>query len=181
MIRHCHFTGKEGYSATSGLQLKGGTSGVTVEYCRFQNAGQRPINAGGSTGLPYFRPLGVKYEARQLIIRHNEIEGSMCGIAFVGVDGATFEHNRVSNPTHWLIRILQETKEPGFIPCRNVVIQDNHFQFLRSQIRSDVNLGEGAEPASFRFMRNHWHATDQPAASRPRLPVEEQDGRYGGG
>jgi hypothetical protein len=42
LITGCHFLGKDGFSATSGIQLKGGTSGVTVEKCHFIRAGDRP-------------------------------------------------------------------------------------------------------------------------------------------
>ncbi len=179
VIRRCHFVGREGFSATAAVQLKGGTSNVVVEHCMFDDAGQRPVNAGGSTGLPFFRPLGAKYEARDLVLRHNEIRGSQCAVAFVGVDGAVFEHNTVIDPSHYIIRILQETKEEGFVPCRNVVVQNNRFTFRRGGLRGEVNVGEGTAPETFRFLNNHWLAEDDPARSRPRLPVEEVGGKYG--
>jgi len=179
LITGCRFIGKEGFSASAGIQLKGGTSDVTVEMCHFTNAGERPLNLGGSTGLPYFRPQGAKHEAARLIVRNNTIEGSLCAAAFVGVDGAEFVGNIIVYPEKWIFRILQETREPGFVPCRNVLIKDNRLTFRRSQVQTDINLGEGTAPETFRFENNHWYAEDKPQASKPQLPVEEKGGVYG--
>lgn len=179
LITGCRFIGKEGFSASAGIQLKGGTSDVIVEKCHFRNAGQRPLNLGGSTGLPYFRPQGAKYEAARLIVRNNTIEGSLCAVAFVGVDGAEFIGNTIVYPEKWIFRILQETKDPGFAPCRNVLIKGNRVTFRRSQVLIDINIGEGTAPESFSFENNRWLAEDNPPASQPKLPVEEKGGVYG--
>jgi hypothetical protein len=179
LITGCRFIGKEGFSASAGIQLKGGTSDIIVEKCHFTNAGERPINLGGSTGLPYFRPQGAKQEAARLIVRDNIIEGSLCAAAFVGVDGAEFVGNTIRYPGKWIFRILQETQQPGFAPCRNVLIQDNRITFRRSQVQTDINIGGGTAPETFRFENNHWLAEDRPEASQPKLPVEEKGGVYG--
>jgi hypothetical protein len=179
LITGCRFIGKEGFTASAAVQLKGGTSAVIVEKCHFTNAGERPINVGGSTGLPYFRPQGAKYEATRLIVRDNVIEGSLCAAAFVGVDGAEFSGNTILFPTKWIFRILQETREPGFVPCRNVLIKDNKITFRRSQVQIDINSSDFTAPETFRFEKNRWFAEDKPQASKPRLPVEEKDGIYG--
>jgi len=178
-ITGCRLTGKEGFSASAGIQLKGGTSDSIVEQCHFTNAGERPINLGGSTGLPYFRPQGVRHEAARLVVRSNTIEGSLCAAAFVGVDGAEFVSNTVRYPGKWIFRILQETQQPGFAPCRNVLIKDNRITFRRSQVQTDINIGGGTAPETFRFENNYWLAEDKPEASKPRLPVEEKGGVYG--
>lgn len=179
LITGCRFIGKEGFTASAAIQLKGGTSDITVEKCHFTNAGERPINLGGSTGLPYFRPQDAKYEAARLTVRDNVIEGSLCAAAFVGVDGAEFASNTILFPTKWIFRILQETREPGFAPCRNVLIKDNKITFRRSQVQIDINIGDGCEPETFRFANNRWFAEDRPDRSKPKLPVEEKNGVYG--
>ena len=179
LITGCRFIGKEGFTASAGIQLKGGTSDVIVEKCHFTNAGERPLNLGGSTGLPYFRPLRAKFEAARLTARDNVIEGSLCAAAFVGVDGAEFSGNTILFPTKWIFRILQETREPGFAPCRNVVVRDNRIVFRRSQVQTEVNVGDGTSPESFRFEKNRWFAEDKPQSSEPKLPAAEKDGIYG--
>ncbi len=179
LITGCRLTGKAGFSASAGIQLKGGSSEITVEKCHFQNAGERPINVGGSTGLPYFRPQGAKHEAKQIVVRDNIIEGGLCAAAFVGVDGAEFTGNVVLFPEKWIFRILQETKSDEFVPCRNVLVKGNRIVFRRSQVQTEVNIGGGTDPETFRFENNHWFAEDRPRASIPKLPVEEQDGHYG--
>ncbi len=179
LITGCRFTGKEGFTASAAIQLKGGTSDVIVEKCHFTNAGERPINLGGSTGLPYFRPQGAKFEAARLIVQDNVIEGSPCAAAFVGVDGAEFSGNSIRFPTKWIFRILQETREPGFVPCRNVRIKDNQITFRRSEVQTEINIGDGTSPETFRFENNIWLAEDRPDRSKPKLPVEEKNGGYG--
>lgn len=179
LVTGCRLIGKEGFSASAGIQLKGGTSDIIIENCRFTNAGERPINLGGSTGLAYFRPQGAKHEAARLIVRDNTIEGSLCAAAFVGVDGAEFVGNTIMYPSKWVFRVLQETQEPGFVPCRNVLVKDNRITFRRSEVQTEINIGEGTAPETFRFDNNHWFAEDRPQASKPKLPVEEKAGVYG--
>ena len=179
LITACRFTGKPGFTASAAIQLKGGTSGIIVEKCRFLNAGERPLNIGGSTGLAYFRPPGAKHEAASIVVRDNHIEGSLCAAAFVGVDGAEFSNNTLLYPTKWIFRILQETLEPGFAPCRNVLIKNNRITFRRSQVQTDINLSDGTAPETFRFESNHWLAEDRPDRSQPKLPTQEIAGTYG--
>jgi hypothetical protein len=179
LITGCRLQGKAGFTATAGIQLKGGSSDVVVEKCHFVNAGQRPINLGGSTGLDYFRPPGATYEAARLIVRDNIIEGSSCAAAFVNVDGAEFSGNTILYPDKWILRILQETREPRFVPCRNVLVRGNEIIFRRHQVRTEINIGDATAPDTFRFESNYWFAEDQPIASRPQLPTAERDGYYG--
>jgi hypothetical protein len=179
LITGCRLVGKPGFSATAGVQLKGGSSEIVVERCEFTNAGDRPLNLGGSTGLDYFRPPGAKHEAAKLVVRDNLIEGGECAAAFVGVDGVDFSGNTILFPERWIFRILQETTAPGFNPCRNVRLTDNRIVFRRGQIRSDVNVGGGTAAETFAFEGNRWFAADRPEASRPQLPVAEQGGGYG--
>lgn len=178
-IEDCHFTGKDGYSASAAVQMKGGSSDIVVEGCRFQNAGERPLNVGGSTGAAFFRPTDARSEASRITVRKNTIEGSPCAAAFVGVDGAEFSGNTILFPQKWIFRILQETTTPGFAPCRNVVIADNQIIFRRGQVQTDINVGGNTEPETFQFRGNQWFAEDRPAASRPRISSSEVDGVYG--
>lgn len=179
LVTGCRLIGKEGFSATAGIQLKGGTSDITIEKCHFTNAGERPINLGGSTGLAYFRPQSAKHEAARLVVRDNTIEGSLCAAAFVGVDGAEFVSNTIKYPSKWVFRILQETQGQGFAPCRNVLVKGNRITFRRSEVQTEINIGAGTAPETFRFENNHWFAEDRPQASKPKLPVEEKNGVYG--
>ncbi|WP_193211897.1 right-handed parallel beta-helix repeat-containing protein [Luteolibacter marinus] len=179
LITGCSISGKPGFSQHTGPQFKGGCEDVTIEKCRFKDAGERPIQAGGSTGLDFFRPPGAKYEARRIVIRGNVIEGGTCACAFTGVDGAEFTGNTVRGPEKWIFRMLQETREPGFAPCRNIVVKDNSFLFERAKVKSEINIGPGTSPETSRFEGNRWFAADQPDRSAPVLPVEEKDGTYG--
>lgn len=179
IITGCVFEGKAGFSASAAIQLKGGTSHVTVTKCEFKNAGQRPLNVGGSTGLDYFRPPDAGHEAKDIKVQDCLIEGSQCAAAFVGVDGAVFERNTILFPEKWIFRILQETSGERFAPCRNVTIKDNRIVFRRSQMQVDINIGSGTTPETFVFQNNRWFAEDKPERSKPKLPSEETGGTYG--
>ncbi len=179
LITDCSFTGKADFSATAAVQLKGGTSSVIVEKCRFLNAGDRPLNIGGSTDLEYFRPRDAKHEASRIMVRNNHIEGSPCAAAFVGVDSAEFYNNTILYPEKWVFRILQENRSEGFVVSRNVLIKDNQIVFRRAQVQIDINIGPHTDPSSFRFEGNRWFAEDRPQASKPRLPVDETNATWG--
>ncbi len=99
-------------------------------------------------------------------------------MSFVGVDGAVFRHNTIIRPQVWVARILQETREPGFVPSRNGFFERNLIVF-RSDLRDFVNVGPYTAPETFRFAENWWFCEDRPAASRPRLPSPESEGVYG--
>ena len=72
-----------------------------------------------------------------------------------------------------------ENREPGFAPCRNVIIKDNQIVFRRSQVQTEINIGDITSPETLRFESNRWFAEDRPAASKPQLPTQEKGGVYG--
>jgi len=179
LITHCRIVGKPGFSQHSGAQFKGGCEDVTLENCELIDAGARPIQAGGSTGMAYFRPPGAKFEARRITVRNNRIQGGECACAFTGVDGAEFSANTITHPTKWIFRILAETTGDGFPPTRNVRITHNTIIFRRAEVTTELNIGPNTAPETFIFADNLWFAEDRPAASKPQLPVVETGATYG--
>lgn len=166
--------------AANGVQTKGGSSEITIQHCRFENAGGRAVNIGGSTGLPYFRPQDAVYEARDITIMDCTFIGSMSPVVFVGVDGATVQFNTIYRPTRWVLRILQESQQPQFVACRNGRFTNNLIAFRTDEVRTVVNVGGGTAPDTFTFAANYWYAIDSPERSqRLSLPVRETDGHYG--
>lgn len=163
----------------SGVQAKGGSRDVSIRRCRFEHAGQRAVNIGGSTGLQFFRPRPEGYEARDVTVEDCTFDGSMTPIAFVGVDGAVVRHNTIHRPRRWGFRILQETRAPGFVACRGGRFTDNLIVFRFDEMVVPVNVGDATDPQSFIIARNAWYCLDAPGRSRPNLPVSEADGRYG--
>lgn len=167
-----------------GVQAKGGCSRITVRQCRFERAGARAMQIGGSTGLQFFRPplrAGAEHaEARDITVEGCEFIGSQAAISFVGVDGATARYNTIYRPTRWAIRILQETREPGFVPCRRGVFAHNIVVFYSDGwYEGGINIGPYTAPQTFRFERNWWYCVDAPARSKPNLPTAERQGVYG--
>lgn len=169
---------------STGVQAKGGTSQVIVRGNRFENAGGRAVNIGGSTGLQFFRPpleAGEEHcEAKEIRVEGNTFIGGGAPVAFVGVDGASVRFNTIYHPKRWAVRILQENREPGFVPSRKGEFSDNLVAFdSHNWAEGGVNIGSGTAPETFTFARNWWYCLDDPARSRPTLPVQETGGVYG--
>jgi hypothetical protein len=177
-IRGCTFRHGDEVGG-SGIQAKGGSRAVAIRRCRFEHAGQRAVNLGGSTGKPYFRPPVPGYEAKDLTVEDCVFVGSSSPVAFVGVDGAVVRHCVFYRPARWLLRILQESRGDAFAPCRNGVFSDNVVAFRSDETRAMVNVGPGTLPETFRFERNAWFCIDAPGRSRPTLPVREKGGIHG--
>lgn len=177
VIVDCTFRDRAENAAATGVQMKGGSRDIAVRACRFEHAGERGVNLGGSTGRAYFRPAPAGFEAKDVTVEGCTFLGCTAPIAFVGVDGATVRHNTFHLPGKWLLRILQETRAPDFVPCRRGVFTDNLIVY-----RGDgplVNIGPATAPETFRFARNYWYRVDAPERSRPRLPVVETDSAGG--
>jgi hypothetical protein len=169
-----------------GIQMKGGSSDIVVHGNRFTEIAGRGINAGGSTGLEFFRPIDAPFEAARLRVVANVFErvGTDSGapIAFVGCDACEFVHNTVIEPRTWVARILQETVDARFVPCRDGVFANNLIVFAHADLRTFVNVGGNTAPETFRFASNLWYATDDPSFAGPvvadGIPAET-DGIYG--
>lgn len=172
-FRHGDATGDHG------VQAKGGSSELVIRRCRFEHAGQRAVNLGGSTGLPYFRPRAPGYEARNIIVEDCTFLGSMAPVAFVGVDGAIVRHNTIYRPRRWGLRILQENRAPGLAPCRNGEFSNNVIVYRSDEMVMPINIGDETDPQSFTLAGNAWYCLDAPNRSRPRLPISEREGIYG--
>ncbi len=178
VIRDSQFIGKDGFDQSSGIQMKGGTRNLTVKQNRFTNAGARALNVGGSTGLPFFRPLDAGYEAKDIVVEHNILRGSETPVAFVGVDGAIFRQNTIIKPDKWVMRILQESRDERFVKCRNVAFTGNLIVYSQTQVRTFANIGDDTRPETFTFSKNWWFCADGKTV-KPALPVAETDSIYG--
>ncbi|MBL8751679.1 MAG: right-handed parallel beta-helix repeat-containing protein [Planctomycetes bacterium] len=176
IVLDCTFRDREQDPAATGVQMKGGTRDVTVRACRFEHAGQRAVNLGGSTGLAYFRPKAEGFEAKDLVVEGCTFVGSLAPVAFVGCDGAIVRHNTFFRPGKWVLRILQETREPGFVPCRNGAFTDNLV--VVHGLDASANVGPDTAPATFTFARNWWFRDDGPQRE-PQLPARERDAAGG--
>ncbi|UCD50149.1 MAG: right-handed parallel beta-helix repeat-containing protein [Phycisphaerales bacterium] len=175
VIEDCTFVGREGFSQSNGVQLKGGTANVLVHGCRFQNAGHRSINLGGSTGLQFFRPGVGNYEATGITVAGNWFTGSSAAVAWVTADGGHVHHNTILLPETWILRILQETHDPQFRPSHGGIFEHNLIVY-DSRVQVFVNVGPRTVPETFAFRHNVWLDVD--GCRRPTLPIAERDGIY---
>lgn len=170
---------REELLAASGIQAKGGSREVTIRSCRFEHAGERAVNLGGSTGRDFFRPKLEGFEAKDIVVEGCRFVGSLAPIAFVGIDGATVRYNTIVEPRKWVVRILQESTGPDFVPCRGGVFTRNLVVFRSANVREIRNIGPGTAPETFRFDDNFWFASDEPSRSLAR--VREFDASAVGG
>jgi len=169
------------------IQTKGGSEDVEIRANRFVDAGERTINMGGSTGFEFFRPplgAGENFEARDIRVVANIIRGSDAPLAFVGCVECSAVHNTIVDPTHWVIRILQETTstaEHSFAPAREGRLVNNIVYYARGQLSTTVNVGADTAPETFELANNLWYAHDAPEQSDPagELPAPEVGGIYG--
>ena len=177
VVEDCRFLGKEGFAPANGIQMKGGTRDVLVRRSFFRDCGDRAINLGGSTGLAWFRPAVGDFEARDIEVAGNRFHGSLSAVGFVTAAGGRVHHNTIHLPGKWVLRILQESDDERFRPCRDGVFEDNLVVF-DGAVATFVNVGPRTAPETFVFRRNVWFdATGK--GRRPELPVREEDGVYG--
>ena len=163
---------------SGGIQAKGGSADVIIHGNTFTDVNARGINAGGSTGLEFFRPIDAAHEAARIRVVANVFvrpgENSGAPIAFVGCDGCVFANNTVIEPRTWIARILQETVDARFVPSRNGLYVNNLIVLNVGALRSGVfvNVGADTAPETFTFGSNLWWALDRDASwTGPDLPA----------
>jgi hypothetical protein len=168
------------------VQIKGGSEDIEVRANRIINGGERGVNAGGATGLSLFRPslsqTAPNFEAKNVRVVANLIQGGTTAIAYVGCVDCLVANNTIIDPENWLLRILQETVSVSgfeFTPVSNGRFINNLVSFDRSALSTYVNIGPNTSPDTFVFANNVWYAHDDAAQSQPDLPTAESNGVVG--
>lgn len=166
-------------SGSNAIQAKGGTAFIRIERNRFNEGGARALNIGGSTGLQFFRPQGVNYEASNIGVYSNVFIGAEAPIAFVGAVNSEVVNNTIWLPRKWAIRILQETVGDGFLPCGNNAFRNNIVVVDDAADSPTLNIGGNTAPETFLFSNNLWYHISNPGWNGPNLPVVESAGIIG--
>lgn len=174
IVESCHFEGRDGFSKSNAVQMKGGSRDLLIRGNVFRDAGHRSINIGGHTGLEYFRPSVGHYEATGIEVTGNQFFGSTAPIAWATSQGGVVHHNTFLYPEKWVLRILQENQGEAFAPTSGGVFESNIVVYDR-RVSVAVNVGPGTDPTSFQFANNAWLTQGN---RRPRLPVDEDRGEY---
>lgn len=155
------------HPVASGVQAKGGSADIVIHGNLFADIPGRAVNAGGSTGLEFFRPLDAPYEAARIRVLSNVFlrNGAARGasIAYVGCDACVFAHNTVVQPRTWVARILQENRAERFVPSREGLFVNNLIVLRTADLQAFVNIGPGTAPETFTFGSNLWYALDRDA------------------
>ena len=185
LIQNSHFLHTNTANGGTTLQPKGGSKDILFRANRIdlpRGAG-RAVQAGGSTGAPFFRFVDgdSNYEANQIIAEGNVIIGGSSSFSWVNIDGGIFHHNVVDLPGQWIARILNENQGNSIVDTRNGQFLDNRVNYDNG-LSTAVNVGPETLPATYTFARNRWRNVNgtTPAQSTPSLPVVETGGTYGG-
>jgi hypothetical protein len=158
-----------GNTEANAVQAKGGSRNVEVRGNLMRHVGGRGVNLGGSTDDPYFRPLGIGYEASDIRVVANVFVGSQAPLAFVGCeDSCLAAHNTIIRPETWVLRILNE--RPDLVP----LTRGGRFLFnivvVGAELRTFANVGGNTDPASFAFDGNLWFDADDPGFTMTGVP-----------
>jgi len=157
-----------------GVRPKGGTKGLVIRANRFETAGERPIQFGGSTERVYFRPqpAGV-YEAQDIVAEGNVIIGSPSATAYANnIDNSVFHHNFIYRPTKWVRRILHDDSGDKN-KIQKGAFTDNVVVWQQGDVSVFENLSVNAKIDQFVSARNTWFNETNPAHSRPETSVKE--------
>lgn len=158
------------------IQAKGGTHTITIRHNTFRDGGQRAINCGGSTGLPYFRPQDANYEARDIDIYSNLFIGGVTPIGFVSAIYSRFINNTIINPERWVLRILQETTDTRFEQCSYNTFANNICYFNNSANNElGINIGSNTQPQTFIFRNNLWFNSDNHNWNGPNSAITHEN------
>ena len=185
LIQNSNFIHTNSANAGTTLQPKGGSKDITFRANRIElpRGSGRAVQAGGSTGTPFFRFVDGDsgYEANQIVAEGNVIIGGSSSFSWVNIDGGVFHHNVVSRPGQWVARILNENGGLPIVDTQNGIFQDNRIVYndTASEFSTAVNVGPETLP-------EHVHVRQKPVAEpgephRGRLdaqPAGAGDGRH---
>ena len=163
LIQNSNFTHTNSNNAGTTLQPKGGSKDITFRANRIdlpRGAG-RAVQAGGSTGTPFFRfvPGDSGYEANQIVAEGNVIIGGSSAFSWVNINGGVFHHNLVHRPGQWVARILNENQGLPIVDTQNGQLLDNRIVFndTSTEFSTAVNVGDET-------LAEHLHLRPQPVA-----------------
>ncbi|PRP93816.1 hypothetical protein ENSA5_42190 [Enhygromyxa salina] len=159
--------------AGGAVQCKGGAEDIEIRANTFDDAGERGVNMGGSTGFEYFRPPlspdQPNAEARDIRVIANSFRGGVTPFAFVGCVDCLAANNVIDSPQNWVFRILQETVSGDvyeFLPASEGRFVNN-IVYFDGQVNVAVNVGGNTDPGSFSLETNLWYRHDNPGQSDP--------------
>ena len=172
-IQDCYFDDP----GVTGIQNKGGTQYIRMQRNVFKNVSQRALNLGGSTGLEFFRPplpntIVDAFEAADLEVFSNVFIGCWAPIAYVGSIRVKVYNNTFYQPENWVIRILQENTNDGFLPCSDNEFRNN-IVYLPNDL-TEVNTGPNTAAETFVFSNNLWYNANN-SNWTPNLPVTDMN------
>jgi len=183
IVRNSRFV-HPGLTAGSGVRPKGGSAQIAIRANRFELGGGRAVQAGGSTGSPFFRflPGASGYEADAIEVTGNLVTGGSSAVSWVNIDGGVFRYNAIDRPLDWVMRMLNENVGTGLVETRGGTFADNLVVYGTGLRRISNDDGPGVDEASFSFARNVWYDADVGGPANEAalgLPAPESDGVYG--
>jgi hypothetical protein len=172
-----------------GLKVEGGSSNVAIRANRFENAGERAIQFGGSVGLHPFRTRStdgataerVTAEGNVIVNKGADGEGICSAVAFIGARDAEFRYNLVFRPGVFVGRVLREGSHPAAVNTGERVFRGNAIIWYEGDFAPAhaFNAGPDTFPESLDFRANRWVNLSPHGASEVLLPTKEREPSYG--
>jgi hypothetical protein len=135
-----------------GIHPKGGSYNFGFYKNRFNAAGERDHQFGGSSGSAYYHQGNYNdpgYEAYDQVAMGNVTVGGWSAVAFTSSWHCDFKYNTIVDPTNYVMRIL---KEGG-------INQTSYNVFARNLVKAGVstqNVGSNTQPATFTYADDFW-------------------------
>jgi len=163
-----------------GLKVEGGSTNIAIRANRFEDAGERAIQFGGSVRLNPFRARtadgvaaeNVSAEGNVIVSRGADAAGIRAAVAFVGARDARFHHNLVFRPGVFVGRVLNEGIHPAVGDARNRIFRNNVILWYDGDFANGTpfNVGPSTFPESLKFRKNRWANLSPHASSDVLLP-----------
>ena len=143
------------------VQTKGGSRHILIQGNHFKNIAKHAINAGGSTGLDYFRPAKTDYEAKEIFIHANFIERSgLAAVGFYACHQCTFSHNTLIEPQLHIIHFMSFKSQRHNVNSQ-FINNAIHYKQRDMNNRGFIKFDPALPPTmQFTFANNYWHMLD---------------------
>jgi parallel beta-helix repeat protein len=167
-ISRCNFASLPDYSQQFGVRIRGGTQRVQVEFCKFENAGERVISIGGASEPDEFTnsaavdPKSEPVEASNVRVEHCIINGGGCGIAFVHADDCVVRNNTIIRPKLTIMAMLTEQKDERFSTGKRNIFGMNIVTWQPGDFKQLTSISTKVNTELFVLEENVWWSGQTP-------------------
>lgn len=181
-VTRSRFKGLEDHGQLHGVRMRGGCDRITIQLCRFEDAGERVVSFGaGTTDINRHPPpaqpatgrgaapaAAMLTEVVRSSLEHCQIVNGRIPIAFIHADDCIARNNTIVRPRHAVLAMLIEQKSPHYSPGRRNVFGSNIISWDQGDLKRYAEIDQGADVSSFITEDNLWWS-NEPLDRRERL------------